>query len=152
MYTYGHARPALTTDAAVFRQEGGALQVLLIRRGNEPFRGRWALPGGFVDVGERLEDAARRELEEETGLTGVALQQLGAFGDPDRDPREHTVSVVYYGVLAGAAPPVRGADDAVEARWFPLHRLPPLAFDHDVIVPRAAEQAASTLRSAAENG
>lgn len=139
MYTYEFPRPALSVDIVLFAGPAAERRVLLVRRGAEPFEGRWALPGGFVDEGERLEEAARRELAEETGLTVPGpLVQAGAFGDPGRDPRGWTVSVAFTADLgAGEPPAVTGGDDAAEAAWHPLNALPPLAFDHDEIVERA---------------
>jgi 8-oxo-dGTP diphosphatase len=135
-YCYSHPRPAMTVDLACFAETAGGTQVLLIRRRRDPFAGRWALPGGFVDEFEPLEAAAARELEEETGLTGVSLDQFRAYGDPGRDPRGHTVTIVFIGRLTAPAE-IAGADDAEDAAWFPVDQLPPLAFDHDRIVPEA---------------
>ncbi len=127
--------PALTVDGVVLlRQAEGVLgdhfSVLLIERGRDPFKGRHALPGGFVEYGEDIEAAIQREIEEETGLTGLPFRQFRTFGKPGRDPRGHTVSVVYVAVLIGEAPKVTGGDDAASAGWFPVKRLPDLAFDH----------------------
>ena len=134
----GFRNPALTVDAVVVAGlEAGAPRVLLIRRDREPFAGRWALPGGFVDYGEDPDLAVGRELLEETGLGGVALAQLRVFGRPGRDPRGHTVSVVYTGTIDGPPPAVQGGDDAREARWFAPGDLPPLAFDHGDAVTAA---------------
>jgi 8-oxo-dGTP diphosphatase len=132
-YSYDHPRPALTVDIAVFYRQEDSFEVLLIKRAREPFEGHWAFPGGFVDKDESLEDAAARELLEETGLGGVHLEQIGAFGDPGRDPRGHTVTVVFAGMLDEPAP-VRGADDASEAAWHSALRPPKLAFDHNKIL------------------
>ena len=98
-FCYDHPRPGLTADVVLFRRTGAAVEMLLVRRDREPYRGRWAFPGGFVEMDEPLEDAARRELEEETGVTGVELRQLGAFGAPDRDPRGRTVSIAYGAIV-----------------------------------------------------
>jgi 8-oxo-dGTP diphosphatase len=137
MVEYRFPRPAFTADVVALARIDGGLSVLLIRRGSEPFAGRWALPGGFVDEGERPEDAARRELAEETGLMlDGALELVGVYGDPGRDPRGWTISAAYRVVLEGPAE-VAGADDAAEARWFATHDLPPLVFDHDRIVADA---------------
>lgn len=137
MVEYRFPRPAFTADVVALAPIDGVRSVLLIRRGSEPFAGRWALPGGFVDEGERPEDAARRELAEETGLMlDGALELVGVYGDPGRDPRGWTISAAYRVVLEGPAE-VAGADDAAEARWFATHDLPPLAFDHDRIVADA---------------
>lgn len=125
-------RPAFTADTALVRQGDRGAEVLLVRRGNPPFEGAWALPGGFVDEYELPEDAARRELEEETGIrfTGP-LRLVGVFGGPGRDPRGWTVSAVYLGIAGpgDGAEPVAG-DDAAEAVWHRLDALPDLAFDH----------------------
>ncbi len=139
-YQYEYPRPALTVDCVLFGLDGEGLKVLLIRRKRDPFAGSWAFPGGFVDVGEAPEQAAGRELEEETGLTGVPLEQLHTFGRPDRDPREHVVSVVHYALVEMSACRVRAADDAREAAWFPVRRPPPLAFDHGEILRVACER------------
>lgn len=139
-----HENPKLTVDAVLVKGD----EVLLVRRGREPFQGRWALPGGFVDVGETTETACLRELVEETGLKGVVVDLLGVYSDPARDPRHHTVSVVYVCGVAGivAGIPV-GGDDAEEARWFPLDKAPTLAFDHARIVDDARAWLAAGGRS-----
>jgi len=111
-------------------------EILLIKRGNDPFKGKWALPGGFVDENESLEVAAARELKEETGLNGILLTQMHAFGNPGRDPRGHTVSVVYVGYLPLDLEAIAG-DDAAEVAWFKLDSLPDLAFDHKGIAEMA---------------
>jgi 8-oxo-dGTP diphosphatase len=123
---------SVTVDLAIFTVRDGALQALLVRRGVPPFKGRWALPGGFVRGRETLDEAARRELEEETGLRDVYLEQLYTFGDPGRDPRGRTVTVAYYALIRPS--PVAGATDAADAAWFPAAKPPPLAFDHDEIL------------------
>jgi len=123
---------------------GEAYEILLIQRAREPFAGRWALPGGFVNKDEPLAAAASRELEEETGLRVEQLEQVGAFGNPGRDPRGWTISVAYRGVVPVSESAVSGRDDAKEARWFPLDDLPPLAFDHAEIIT-AALRAGSIL-------
>ena len=136
----GFRNPALTVDAVIVAAETGRTpSVLLIERGRDPFRGHFALPGGFVDYGEDIEAAAPRELAEETGLTGVPLEQFRTYGRPDRDPRGHTVSVVYVGQVVGPPPPVCGGDDAARAAWFPVDALPELAFDHATIVAQVLE-------------
>jgi 8-oxo-dGTP diphosphatase len=132
-FTYAYARPALTVDCVVFGLDAGELKMLLVERGIEPFRGRWALPGGFVRVDETLEEAARRELREETGLERLFLEQLYSFGAVDRDPRERVVSVAYYALVKLADHRVQAATDAASAAWFAVHDLPRLAFDHEEI-------------------
>jgi 8-oxo-dGTP diphosphatase len=135
---YDFHRPALTADVVAIATDIGR-RVLLIRRGHEPFAGQWALPGGFVDEWERPEDAARRELAEETGLVyDGTLDIVGVYGEPGRDPRGWTVSAVYLAVLPRAAL-VEGCDDAAEARWFAVGALPQLAFDHATVVADALE-------------
>jgi 8-oxo-dGTP diphosphatase len=133
-YTYEYPRPALTVDCVVFGLEDEDLQVLLIQRDRDPFAGRWALPGGFVDMDETLDAAARRELEEETGLRIRFLEQLYTFGAVDRDPRGRTVTVAYYALVRLADHQVQAASDAREARWWPVCRPPRLAFDHAEIL------------------
>jgi len=132
-------RPSVTTDIVVFTLRERTLQALLIRRGLEPFANRWALPGGFVRPGEALDQAAGRELAEETGVAGVALEQLRAFGDPGRDPRTWVITVAYTALIPSDRLVLRADTDAVDARWFPLTALPaPLAFDHGAILDAAA--------------
>lgn len=135
-FTYEHARPALTVDLVLATREVRP-RVLLIQRKRDPFAGAWALPGGFVEENEKLADAARRELKEETGLDVVDIEQLSTAGDPGRDPRGWTVSVVYLArVDAKQLKPV-AADDAEAVAWFPLGKLPKLAFDHAMLLARA---------------
>jgi 8-oxo-dGTP diphosphatase len=129
-YTYQYPRPALTVDCVVFGFDEGELKVLLIERGLEPFKGRWALPGGFVRVDETLDAAARRELQEEAGLTNIFMEQLYTFGAIDRDPRERVVSVAYYALVKLSEHEAKAATDAANARWFPVSKVPKLAFDH----------------------
>ena len=136
-YTYNFPRPALTVDIIIFRLSENNPEALLIKRGNEPYKGQWALPGGFVDKDESLELAAARELEEETSLKGILLTQMHSFGNPGRDPRGHTVSVVYVGYLPDGLTSKAG-DDAAEAEWFNVNNLPELAFDHAEILDMAA--------------
>ena len=131
--------PSLTTDIALFRVGGSGWEILLVRRGHEPFLDHWSLPGGFVDYGEPIERAAARELEEETGIRGVELWQLRAFGSPDRDPRGHTVSIAYLGIAAESTEAF-GGDDAAEARWWDVLQVPRLAFDHDEVLRVALER------------
>src|SRR5215813_11434344 len=125
-HTYQYPRAALTVDCVVFGFGEAELKVLLIERGLEPFKGRWALPGGFVRVEETLDAAARRELVEETGLKNVFLEQLYTFGEVERDPRERVVSVAYYALVKLAAHETKAATDAADARWFPISKIPKL--------------------------
>ena len=146
MHTYEYARPALTVDCVVFGLDGDALRVLLIQRALPPFEGKWALPGGFVRIDETLEAAARRELEEETGLGKVFLEQLYTFGAVDRDPRERIVSVAYYALVNLRDHHVHAATDARDAGWFGVHDIPRLAFDHVDIVQTALKRLRGKLR------
>ncbi len=144
-YSYHYPHPAVTTDVVLFTIQDERLEVLLIRRGSEPFKGRWALPGGFVDIDEDLLACAKRELEEETGVTGIYLEQLYTFGTPDRDPRERVISVTYYALVPRERLTIRAASDAEAVTWFPFQQLPPLAFDHEQIVAMARERLAGKL-------
>lgn len=135
----------VTVDLVIFALRDGELQVLLVQRGVPPFQGRWALPGGFVTRGESLEDAARRELVEETGVRDVYLEQLYTFGNPDRDPRGRVITVAYYALMTGAAATPVAGTDAGAARWVPARQHPPLAFDHDRILAYALERLATKL-------
>ena len=132
-FCYPFPRPAVTADVACIADENGSPVILLIQRGHPPFADHWALPGGFVNELEPLEAAARRELEEETGLVVDELVQIGAYGDPGRDPRGHTVTAAYLARLPARVDAI-GSDDAAAAQWFPIGALPPLAFDHDRII------------------
>ena len=137
-YTYRYPRPALTVDCVVFGLDGqDTLKVLLIQRQLPPYQDQWALPGGFVHMDESLEAAARRELQEETGLQGVFLEQLYTFGDTGRDPRDRVVSVAYYALINLTEHNIQAATDARDAAWFPVNQLPALAFDHPQIFERA---------------
>ena len=127
-YTYKYPRPSVTADCIVITKED-VPRVLLIQRGNEPFKGCWAFPGGFLNMDETTEQCAIRELEEETGLIVDEVQQIGAYSKVDRDPRGRTITVAYLTFIDQAAI-VKGQDDAVNAQWFPINDLPPLAFDH----------------------
>ncbi len=148
-YTYDWPRPMVSVDVAVFTysttrtadKSGDKAELLLIKRGNEPFKGRWALPGGFVDIDEELEDSAARELAEETGLKGVLLEQLRTFGDVGRDPRGRQITIVFMGIAASGQDKIKAGDDAAEARWFDIEKLPKdLAFDHNEITKFAIEK------------
>ena len=140
MYSYKYPHPSVTTDCVIFGFDGEKLSVLLVERGREPFKGRWAFPGGFLNMDESADEGARRELEEETGLTGAYIRQFHAFTAPDRDPRERVISIAYYSLVR--LRDVRAGDDAAGARWFPLDAVPELAFDHD----RMLEMAKRALR------
>ena len=139
-YTYDYPHPAVTVDILIFTIHDNDLKVLLIRRAMEPFEGQWALPGGFVGMGESLRRAAWRELREETGVHAAFLEQLGAFGHPDRDPRERVITVAYYALVPFARLDIQAASDAKEARLFGMDELPDLAFDHSKILRRARER------------
>ncbi len=138
-YIYEYPRPAVTVDAVVFRRVDKDWEVLLIKRMNAPFEGYWALPGGFIDEEETLEQAVERELFEETSLKGVKLQQLKAFSNPNRDPRGRTIGVAFVGILKDGNVKVSANDDAKEVKWFSLYNLPELAFDHSEIMDCAME-------------
>ncbi len=133
MYTYKYPRAALTTDAIVYVEEKDSTFVLLIQRGNEPYKNKWALPGGFIEMDETLEQACIRELEEETGLKVEQMKQFRTYDAIDRDPRHRTISVVHSVVLKEKQP-VNGSDDAAQAAWFSVDLLPELAFDHGQIL------------------
>jgi ADP-ribose pyrophosphatase YjhB (NUDIX family) len=143
---YEYARPALTVDCVVFGFDEGDLKVVLVRRNIDPFRGKWALPGGFVHVDETLEDAARRELSEEAGIDRLYLEQLYTFGDVERDPRERVVSVAYYALVKLADHRIRAATDASEAAWFSVSDVPTLAFDHSRILDVALQRLKAKVR------
>jgi len=145
-HTYQYPRAALTVDCVVFGFDEGELKVLLIQRGLDPFKGRWALPGGFVRVDETLDESARRELAEEAGLTNVFLEQLYSFGAVDRDPRERVVSVAYYALVALSDHRAKAATDAANAEWFPISKIPKLAFDHAGILATALARLKSKVR------
>ncbi len=150
-FTYEYPRPAVTVDVVLFTIRAGELSLLMIRRGGAPFKGHWALPGGFVEPNETLMRAACRELEEETSIVQTSLEQLGAFGDPGRDPRGHTVSVAFYAFLVSPARPV-AADDAADAQWVALSSIgrTRIAFDHSKIIAAAIERLRVELASRAQ--
>jgi 8-oxo-dGTP diphosphatase len=132
-YTYDYPRPSVTVDIVVLTK-GRAPKVLLIQRKSDPFAGRWAIPGGFIEMNETLEASARRELREETGVETAKLEQFRTYGDPGRDPRGRTISVVYLTFVNENEVHPEGADDAAAAKWYSLNRLPELAFDHAQIL------------------
>lgn len=131
-YTYKYPRPAVTADCVVMTKEANP-HVLLIERGFDPFKGRWAFPGGFMNMDETAEQCAIRELEEETGLKVSSIHQIGAYSKVDRDPRGRTITVAYLAIVDEPVS-VKGQDDAAKAQWFPIDALPPLAFDHEDIM------------------
>ncbi len=137
---------AVAVDCVVFGYDEGELQLLLIQRGIEPFEGKWALPGGFVRKDESLEEAALRELQEETGVTKLYLEQLYSFGAIDRDPRQRVISVAYFALVKLSDYSVKGASDAKDAAWFSVSDLPDLAFDHNEIAATALERLKGKIR------
>lgn len=139
-YFYKHQRAALTVDALVFRRDTDGYKILLIKRRHEPFKGKWAFPGGFVDIDEKLDDAAARELAEEAGVTGIKLEQLRAFDAIDRDPRERIITIAHYGIAMGSNISPKAGSDAADVGWFDAHNPPPLASDHDQILAFAMEK------------
>ena len=137
-YCYKYPHPSVTTDCVIFGFDGQRLQVLLIERGIEPYKGRWAFPGGFLNPDETAEQGALRELQEETGLTGAYIEQFHTYTDPNRDPRERVITIAYYALVR--IQEVKGGDDAAKAQWFALDEVPQLAFDHDRILRDAMRQ------------
>lgn len=134
MYKYEYPRPSVTVDCIIFGLEENKIKVLLIKRGSEPYIGKWALPGGFVDMNEDLEAAALRELEEETGVKNVFIEQLFTFGNPSRDPRGRVISIAYFALVNLHEHPAQASSDAEQADWFELDEIPELAFDHREIL------------------
>ena len=147
MYSYEYPHPAVTADCVVFGLDEGELKLLLIKRLMDPFKDRWALPGGFVKMDEDLDRAARRELQEETGVRDLYLEQLGAFGRTDRDPRERVITVAYFAIINLFEHELSAASDAAEAAWFSTEDLPSLAFDHAEIVGKALERLQAKIRT-----
>jgi 8-oxo-dGTP diphosphatase len=137
-YIYEWPRPMVTADALIFAVCNGRKSVLLIRRGNDPFKGLWAIPGGFLEMDEEIETAANRELLEETGIEGIELKQMHTFGTPGRDPRGRQITVVFTATVEKEIKPTAG-DDAAEAKWFDIEDLPELAFDHDKVIAMGIE-------------
>lgn len=138
MYCYKYPHPAVSADCIVFNRDGGKIAVLLIKRKNEPYKDCWAFPGGFINIDESAEDAAIRELKEETGLEVSRVEQLKAYSNPNRDPRERVITIAF--MAESPVKDVKGDDDAKEARWFSIDDLPPLAFDHEMIIKDAFEK------------
>ena len=134
-YCYKYPHPAVTADCVIFGFDGINIKVLLIQRGIEPYKGKWAFPGGFMNMDETAEQCARRELEEETGLKDVTVEQFYTFTDINRDPRERVITVAHYALVKLSE--VKGGDDAEKAQWFSLDEIPSLAFDHELIFRKA---------------
>ncbi|MCH2082937.1 MAG: NUDIX hydrolase [Saprospiraceae bacterium] len=146
-YTYEYPRPALTVDCVIFGMDSSNdLKVLLIQRGHAPYKDHWALPGGFVDMEEDLENAALRELEEETGVKDVFIEQLYTFGAPRRDPRGRVVSVAYFALVNLDEHPVQASSDARNVNWFSQEKMPALAFDHQLIYQTALNRLRAKVR------
>jgi 8-oxo-dGTP diphosphatase len=136
-FCYEYPRPAVSADSVLFGFDGQHLSILLIERGQEPFRGKWAFPGGFLDPGETTRQCAYRELREETGIDGLHLEQVGAFSGVDRDPRGRVITVSWFTLVKMEKINAIAGDDAARVEWFRLNDMPPLAFDHDLVL-RAA--------------
>jgi 8-oxo-dGTP diphosphatase len=137
LFSYKYPHPAVAADLAIFTLQANQLHLLLVERAHDPFKGRWALPGGLVRMHEDLPAAASRELEEETGVAGAYLEQVGAFGNPARDPRERVISVAFFAIIPSDTLHLKSGGDAVAARWWPVDDLPKLAFDHQEILEHA---------------
>ena len=144
-YTYRYPHPAVTTDIVIFTIREDELKVLLIKRALPPHRNQWALPGGFIEIDESLEEGARRELKEETGVTNVFLEQLYTFGEPKRDPRERVITVAHYALVPSKILEPKAASDAESVSWFGMKKLPDLAFDHKEILKMAHERLIAKL-------
>ncbi len=134
-FCYKYPHPALTADCVIFGFDGVSIKVLLIQRGIEPHKGKWAFPGGFMNIDETIEECAKRELQEETGLNNVSVEQFYTFSDVNRDPRERVITVAHYALVRLSE--VKGGDDAMSAKWFAMNEIPSLAFDHDRILRMA---------------
>ncbi len=146
-YTYEYPRPSVTVDCIIFGLEASEkLKVLLIERNSEPFKGKWALPGGFVEMEESLEDAARRELQEETGIDTVFIEQLYTYGAPNRDPRGRVISIAYFALVNMKDHRLQANTDAAAAAWFDVEKLPALAFDHQEILKMALDRLRAKVR------
>lgn len=144
-FTYEYPHPAVTTDIVIFTVRDKSLQVLLIKRALDPFKGKWALPGGFLKMDESLDTCASRELAEEAGLEDVYLEQLYTFGTVDRDPRERVVSVSYFALIPSDNVTLNAGTDAEDAAWFKVDELPELSFDHDKIIQMACSRLAAKM-------
>jgi 8-oxo-dGTP diphosphatase len=142
-FTYEYQRPMVTTDILLFSGEKDHLKILLIRRGKEPYKDCWALPGGFLEMDEELDACARRELKEETGITGIELKELFTVGTIGRDPRGRTITIMFYAFTEEDSVLPKAGDDAAEVKWFTISKLPEkLAFDHAVVLRRAIDKIA----------
>ena len=137
-FCYKYPHPSVTADCVIFGFDGVAIKILLIQRGIEPFKGKWAFPGGFMKMDETAEECAKRELEEETGLKNASVEQFYTFTDVDRDPRERVITVAHYALVKLSE--VKGGDDAASAKWFDLETIPSLAFDHNRILRMAVNR------------
>ena len=135
LYAYEYPRASVTADAVLFAEKDGQIYVLLIQRGNEPYKGYWAFPGGFLNMDETVAHCAERELEEETGIVLTEMQLVGIYSDVERDPRGRVITAAYAAMTT--MPEANAADDAAAAKWWPLNALPELAFDHDTILEDA---------------
>lgn len=144
-YCYQYPHPAVTTDVVIFTVLDQQLKVLLIKRKGAPFKGKWALPGGFVGIDEDIEQSAMRELAEETGVRGVYLEQLYTFGSPKRDPRERVITVAYFALIPSTKVELKAASDAEAVDWFAMNQLPKLAFDHEDILAMAHQRLVAKL-------
>ena len=144
LYAYRWPRASVTADAVLFAEKDGQMYVLLIQRGNDPYKGYWAFPGGFLEMSESTEEGAKRELMEETGLDTTFVKQFHTFSTPDRDPRERVITVAYYSLVRMSE--VKGMDDAAQAKWFSLDEVPKLAFDHEEMLRIAKEEISKEMR------
>jgi len=146
MPAYKYPRPAVTTDSVIFGFDESDLKILLIKRGIEPYKNSWALPGGFVRETESADDGAKRELKEETGLENIYIEQLYTFSKPDRDPRGRVISIAYFALVKLSDYSPKGGTDASEAKWFSVNDIPNLAFDHEKIIHTALSRLKGKIR------
>jgi len=148
-YVYEWPRPTVSVDAAVFGLFATGVKILLVKRGKEPFKGKWALPGGFVGIDEELEDAAARELTEETALVNVPLEQMHTFGNVGRDPRGRQITIVFMGIAKKGLNKIKAGDDAAKVKWFDIEKLPKdMAFDHKEVAKFAVRKLKTKSTSA----
>lgn len=138
LYSYKYPHPAVTADCVIFGFDGVSIKVLLIQRGIEPYKGQWAFPGGFLQMDETVEECAKRELEEETGLKSASVEQFYTFSAVNRDPRERVITIAHYALVRLSE--VKGGDDAASAQWFAMNEIPSLAFDHERILRMAVKR------------